>query len=75
MADVIKRGNEAIWRVVETSVGVLSWRNVHALVRCRDCQNLAVAKDGSIYCNWWGRKVPLDGYCHNGKKESEDGEQ
>ena len=70
-----RRGDEAVWRVAETSAGLQTWREVQPLVRCRGCQNLAAAKDGSNYCNWWGRKVPLDGYCHNGEKGSEDGER
>lgn len=70
-----KRGNEAIWRVAEVDAGALAWREVQPLVRCRACRNMAVAKDGSNYCNWWGRKVPLDGFCHNGVGGSEDGER
>lgn len=41
------------------------------LVRCADCANLAVAADGSRYCNVWGRKVPLDGYCHLGERKGD----
>ena len=70
-----RRGDEAVWRVAEVDAGTLAWREVQPLVRCGDCANLAVASDGTVYCNWWGRKVPPDGYCHNGEKESEDGEQ
>lgn len=70
-----RRGDEAIWRVSEVDAGAPAWRSVRPLVRCRDCRNLAEARDGSNYCNWWGRKVPLDGFCHNGVGRSEDGER
>lgn len=71
---MIKCGDEAVWRVVETDAGAPAWREVQPLVRCRDCANMTGMGGGSGHCAWWGRYVPLDGHCHNGVGRSEDGE-
>lgn len=42
------------------------------LVRCADCDNRAVGDDGSRWCSHWDKKVPADGFCHLGERNSDE---
>lgn len=64
-----KRGDERIWRVCDVDGPRTSWREAGEIVRCKDCVVLVTDSGGSHCCAHWGRRVPLDGFCHLGEKQ------
>ena len=42
------------------------------VVRCRDCVRRQVIKNGSHVCPYYTVDVPLDGFCHRGKRKDDE---
>lgn len=67
----LKRGEERIFRICETDGRLAAWREVAGLVRCADCRHSDETPEGGMLaCDKARRRVPRDGYCHLGERET-----
>ena len=61
---------EVIARLKSDHVKVKGAEYVQDLVRCKDCDNICIDRNG-YWCSWWDKDIDLQDFCSYGEVRDE----